>query len=312
MSIKTTIKILLAIILCGILIHQSLLNFKLLLSIFQQPWQLGYLFLLLIISVLLAAWRWFRLNTAQGFGVSYRDTIMASYVGVTFNNLLPGSVGGDLFRINYLCRRVPEQKMAAALAVLADRVTGLLGIFLLMSLIGFFYYSVFTQTSSLSLFLSICEGLLIAAVVGSILILLAARFGKKLGGKRIAELMLVIQFYKNKPWVILECLGISVLIQLLLAYILFVLAQMLHLPDVELLFYAISNSITQIVNLIPISPGGIGVGEMAFAETMLQLNPGVIAPYATVVLAYRMSTILFSSFGIGIFLKQKKVSEQVD
>ena len=40
--------------------------------------------------------------------------------------------------------------------------------------------------------------------------------------------------------------------------------------------------VTQIVNLIPIAPGGFGVGEAAFAKVLTLMNPGVLGFYATI------------------------------
>jgi uncharacterized protein (TIRG00374 family) len=309
--IKGSIKISLAILLLFILVKNSLLNFNLLTVIFNKPIQLFYVFALILLIVMMSARRWYILNSTQHFGISYRDTFFATYIGLTFNSLLPGSVGGDLIRVNYLFKHLPQRKMVGALSVFADRLMGLSGVFFTLFFIGLLYRSLFQHSVYLSLFFTLCMWLSCVAVLLAAIFMLSNRFRfskaikNSLSGK-LAELVLILKTYKNSPWVIVEGIFLSIIIQVLLGFIAVVIGLMLEFPVVSELHYTIASLVTQLVSLIPISPGGFGVGEMAFAKTVMQLNPMLPAAYATIYLAFRVINMLFLVPGILFFLKTRQ------
>jgi uncharacterized protein (TIRG00374 family) len=306
--IKIILKFSLAFLLIWLLVRHSLLNFKLLLVIFTKPLLLFDVFALILIIVLLSSRRWYRLNSTQGFGISYKDTFIATYIGLTFNTLLPGSVGGDLIRINYLFKHTPQKKIAGALSVIADRAMGLSGVFFTLGLIGLIYKNLFASSEYLSIFLTLCMWLSFLALLVIFFMLFCERLtlpkwikNRNLREK-LLELALVVRIYRKAPWVIVECIFISIVIQILLAVILVVIGHLLEFNPVAFLHYTIASLITQLASLIPISPGGFGVGEMAFGKTIMQLNPTMPAAYATIYLAFRIINILYCAPGILFFL----------
>jgi uncharacterized membrane protein YbhN (UPF0104 family) len=53
--------------------------------------------------------------------------------------------------------------------------------------------------------------------------------------------------------------------------------------------FAIAGAVTGIFNALSITPGGLGVGEIAFAQLVLWLEPASGSlPYATVFFAHRI------------------------
>jgi uncharacterized membrane protein YbhN (UPF0104 family) len=97
-----------------------------------------------------------------------------------------------------------------------------------------------------------------------------------------------LHIYRNDKKIILECTLLSVLIQAMIVAILMMLAKIMNFPVIPFSDYAMAAAVTQLVNLIPASPGGIGIGEIAFANILVLLNPGVNAAFATLFLAYRV------------------------
>lgn len=83
---------------------------------------------LLIIGL---ATRWQIFLRAKGIELSPRTIFALTWAGQFFNVVLPGSTGGDVAKIYQVCRLVPGDKAAAAATVLADRITGLLGLLFL-------------------------------------------------------------------------------------------------------------------------------------------------------------------------------------
>ena len=50
-------------------------------------------------------------------------------VGLFFNSVIPGSIGGDFVKIAYVSQHTRTRRVEAALTILMDRITGLFGLF---------------------------------------------------------------------------------------------------------------------------------------------------------------------------------------
>jgi glycosyltransferase 2 family protein len=80
--------------------------------------------ILFAFSVVAGAWQWGRFLGSQGIPVTFRQVLELYWVGLFFNNFLPGNVGGDFVKVWDL-RRSRQDTLASATATLADRLTGL-------------------------------------------------------------------------------------------------------------------------------------------------------------------------------------------
>lgn len=314
----TTIKIIVSVGLLWFLTHTSKLDFSLLPEMLRSPFWLICTLSLYFVIIAISSWRWHQLNEAQGIQLAYKHTILPTYLGVAFNNLLPGGVGGDFFRFYFLRKKVAAKKSAVMLSVFCDRITGLLGIFIIVCLMASAQFSLFSEQKYILDFILCCIalcGLLILAYLASLLLprkmgvseWLSIRFAGKEWLSPILSLLEAIRLYRNNKQTIAECLIASVIIQILIALTCMLIAKMMHFPTLSFFDYVIAIGITQIVNLIPIAPGGFGVGEIAFAKILMLLNPGTSASYATVFLAYRILGILTYLPGIGVFLFDKQL-----
>lgn len=74
------------------------------------------------------ALRWHILLRVQNIRISFWRVFQLFMVGVFFNVFLPGAVGGDVVKIFYLLKETRQQKAAAFLTVLMDRLLGLLAL----------------------------------------------------------------------------------------------------------------------------------------------------------------------------------------
>jgi glycosyltransferase 2 family protein len=101
-----------------------------------------------------------------------------------------------------------------------------------------------------------------------------------------------LYLYRNAKLAIFKCLAISIFTQILMVAAVSIIANIMNFQSIPFIDYATAMGITQIVNLIPVAPGGFGVGELAFAKVLMILNPGMGGAFATVFLAYRLISIL--------------------
>lgn len=308
----TVAKIIISVIVFWFLVHTSKLDFSLLLDLFTSPITLTYTFLIYFLVIGISSWRWHQLNQAQNISLSFIKTIPPTYLGVAFNNLLPGGVGGDFYRGYFLFKHHPSNRSAAMLSILFDRLTGLLGVFI-AAFFAILFHSALFQDSSIIPYILICLGVTFSGVISLFYLPtlfkklhFLSHFKEKYKDKKwcgsLDSILQAITIYKNSKTVILKCLIASTLIQFMIVITCVLIAQMMHFPTIKITDYIIAASVTQIVNLIPIAPGGFGIGEAAFANILTFLNPGINATYATIFLAYRILGIISYLPGIFIFI----------
>jgi uncharacterized membrane protein YbhN (UPF0104 family) len=65
-----------------------------------------------------------------------------------------------------------------------------------------------------------------------------------------------------------------------------------------------------VASSIPLTPGGLGVGEAAFANAVMVIQPGAVGPYATIFIAMRALILIVSLFGGIVFFFYR--SELID
>ncbi len=67
----------------------------------------------------------------QGIGLPFSELHRLTWISIFFGSFTPGGVGGDVSRLLHVHGRVPANKTGSAVAVVADRVVGLLTLLLL-------------------------------------------------------------------------------------------------------------------------------------------------------------------------------------
>lgn len=78
----------------------------------------------MLLAVFALAWRWRTLLVANGFDTPYSRVLRLTWIGQFFGNFLPGSVGGDVARMVMAAGR-EDRKAGAAATVFLDRLMGL-------------------------------------------------------------------------------------------------------------------------------------------------------------------------------------------
>ena len=96
-----------------------------------------------ILTESLCAIRWWFMLRLFGTPVSLPRVFAFCGAGLFFSLCLPGTGGGDAFRIIYLIRLYPGRKLRAALSVLADRLCGLVSLVIAFSLTMLFRHHLF-------------------------------------------------------------------------------------------------------------------------------------------------------------------------
>ena len=77
------------------------------------------------IALLINTFRWIRLLAFEKVHLSFSDGYSLSLIGIFFNFVIPGGVGGDVVKCGYLFKRYPSQKWFVGWSTLMDRILGL-------------------------------------------------------------------------------------------------------------------------------------------------------------------------------------------
>lgn len=85
---------------------------------------------LYVVSQFIFVARWYMLLKVQGISIGFWPAVRLHFLGLFYNNCLPGSVGGDFLRAWYVTRHT-DKRLVAALSVFVDRVVGLVGLFIM-------------------------------------------------------------------------------------------------------------------------------------------------------------------------------------
>lgn len=298
------LKITLAVALVTWLVKSDKLDFRQLRVLKEHP---GLLLLnissWIIAPVFLGSWRWLLLLRGLGYQLKYTKALTLHFIGFFFNAAMPGAVGGDLVKVAYVVRDNRSLgKSNAMMSVLLDRVVGLLGLFSIGSIVILSGGMSLLKSDGLRSMASI---IILSTVAG--LTVLSSAFVKikpekdpfaLLLGKSflhpLQKLYLSFRSYQHTKSYLFGAFFLSILIQLILFVYFYVLTYVMVSPSVSVLDLAIVFPIGIAATAIPLAPGGIGVGHMAFESLFANIG---LSGGANVFNVYVISSLALSMLG---------------
>ena len=221
-------------------------------------------------SIIFSAVRWWWLLGANNLNVSLFDSIRYTWLGLFFNNVIPGQTGGDVIKAIYIARRCSSDRVPAFLSVFVDRVLGLTSLALLAAIAVTFYTERFMEIAA-----AIWSFLLVGAVVVSIFLSRRLRTGiglkhllQKLPAKvqsLLKEVDAAIFHYRSHKTGIATWLALGIVnhIVSVSGVVMFGSAIGVGVPVHE---YFVLVPVIIIVSAIPIAPNGWGIGEALYAK----------------------------------------------
>lgn len=302
------IRLALAVVCLALLYHFDLLRFESLAALYHRPALVGASALLLFVTIPLSAYRWHLLLWCQGFRLPFRKTFEVVLVGLFFSTFLPGSYGGDIVRAGYIYHGARQQTGTLLMSILIDRVSGLAGLIVL----GFAAQFALPAIIDLRI-TAFMLALAAIAVLGSFFLPALGRlaatvfrhFGSRLGDQILALSMQIrsaIMVYQKRGRILAAAVAISI-VQFgfsLAAFV--VIAGAFDFVTVAPVTIVYAGIVAIFANSLPLTPGGIGVGEAAFANAVTVIDPSATGPYATIFLTMRALTLLLSLLGGPVFL----------
>ncbi len=258
--------------------------------------------LLYVLGAMLSFQRWQVLLRAVGLEARFWRVQKLGFFGLFFSNIIPGMTGGDVVKAIMVARDHPEQKPAAVLSVIVDRAIGLLGLAVVASVALAFQHGRFPATAFK---LNLILGLIVAgaAVVMSRRLRRAIRLDKLLAALPFAELLKKLDraalLYRDAGWQVAYSVVASFAVHGMILWSFCVLGGALGIKISALDYFSLAP-LALIAQSLPLTPGGVGVGEAAF---MYFFAPAGVARAAAIALSvsYRVVQLLVSLVG-GVLL----------
>ncbi len=287
-------------------------HFQAVVSSLHGGWLLLAL-LALMISHFLGAAQWRMLLVTQGVKMSYKEVTRVYWVGLFFNNFMPGNIGGDLKRIYDIKAESGEKLGAGVSATVFDRLFGLFFLNALALAVGALFFIWDPKQApflvpSLLVFAGFC--LLFAALFSRRIGLIFESIVRKVLPSRFADRFIGLRdrFYLFRKidlwWKILVFSAVTQSLRVMVHW----LSGMSLGVDIAVSWYFYFIPIIAIVSALPISVGGFGPREFLAQTLFGRVGVGAIESVVIQFLAYGVSLIV-SLFGAVLFLTRSRRTE---
>jgi glycosyltransferase 2 family protein len=248
-----------------------------------------------VIVEIAAAFRWHVLLKVQGIHLSFWRLSGLFLIGMFYNQFLPGGTGGDIIKSYYLLKETPDKKAGALLAVVFDRIIGLVALVAISgTLIGLRYdfLSQTTETRQLLWILLVVLGVSIAGLLTTFVVTgfklfhsLPLRFP---GREKLIEISAAYHLYARHWRATLVAFGSSIVAHLATFATFLSVAYSLR-ANVKIVDFFAVMPIERTISAMPISFAGIGWREKVL-QIMLHGVCGV--PEATAILVGSLSFLI--------------------
>ncbi len=164
-------------------------------------------------------------------------------------------------------------------------------------------------------------GVICLAGLGCVMVVPSCQPGRSLAnfvegrmplGKMIMRLVQSLLIYRNGFRIILASYALSVFLQGIGLLVVFVLSRALDLePHPDLIHILYATPPAQVANALPISLGGLGVGEAAFDSLLRLASSGAVTGGAAIFLLLRLCITFLSLIGLPFYLLGKNEIDEV-
>ncbi len=289
-----------------LLVKYGSIDLGMLMKAANRPGLLALAFLCILATVPIAAWRWWLLLRGLQFQFTFPWAVNATFISLFFHTFLPGAYGGDLVRLALAYRSAGGRLSRLTFSVVVDRLSGLLALLALglvmLPALPPAYASRLQWVAAIGVAAGVA-GLVVALKSGDWVARLLGRLPTPVGpalATVVSELVAALRAYWTQPGRLGATVAISIGQYFLILSALFLLGHAMGFEDLPWTGYVIAGICSVLANSLPITPGGIGVGEAAFAHVALIFisSPSGDLGYGTVFLAMRLLSVIIGIGGV--------------
>jgi len=251
---------------------------------------------------LLSSLRWHGFLRIKNPEHRFMTTLLWNWIGEFFALVTPGGSGSEIARGYYAFRNAANAQMVALATVLVDRIVGLFA----MMMLGTMSFMLLYFGGEYSLKALWLIGLTTVAILFGVLftlIIVDLRLVRSVishysYNRFFGAVETIIGFYSENKMVFWRGVVISLFAHLSLMAS-FICAGIVLNVDLDWKIILLAVPFIFIANVLPISPGGIGVGETAAAFLFATLG---VTEGATIMLVVRVWLVLIQLSGSMVYL----------
>ena len=235
------------------------------------------------ITIVLNSIRWWIILRSQSIKISLFNSFKLVYIASFFNNVLPGSYGGDIFRIYYIVKFTETKKIRASLSILLDRIYGLCGLLTLGCPI---FFVIFFDKQKIYIFLFFC----LILVFIFLLFLMIIKFNNQLKEK----ILKILKYFGINFQNFLICILISIILYFLVHCCIYLISNEIFRFKIDFFVIFFSNTVSTLAAVLPLTPGGLGISELVFVKINEEIFDLYFKNFANIIILFRLCNILVS------------------
>jgi uncharacterized protein (TIRG00374 family) len=237
---------------------------------------------------LAAVVRWQILLKVQGINLGQGRVIALFLIGMFYNQFLPGGTGGDIVKTYLLWKETPDKKSGGLLAVLFDRMIGLIALIVITAVLVFLRYRWLTSTPATAPYVWLLLAIFGASALFVVTTFVISGFGlmHKLphrfpGRDRLIEITAAYHLYARHWRATAAAFGASIVCHLATFATFLCVAYAFRAVILPVDFFAIMP-IERTISSLPISFAGVGTREyilQIMLSNLCAVPPGAAPDY---------------------------------
>ncbi len=264
--------------------------------------------LFFVLSNCLGTVQWFLLLRAQDLPVSFRQALIFYFIGVFFNNVLLGNIGGDALRI-YDIKRLTGSSRRGAAATVMDRFIGLfstctLALAAWALIADVRVVSLITVLGPVWLALAIVLAAGLSRRLGRRLQALADRLLPARGARIFADVRDSVFVYRQRTHLLTLAWVISLGVQFSRILVYWTAGLAVGLQMSSLPYFIGFQPLAAVIAALPISIGGLGVREGVLIELFGRVGIIESQAFALSLLGYAAGIAASLLGGIAFILRR--------
>ncbi len=291
-------------------------------------WVLGVVVAAFLVSQTILAFRWWLFMRSSNIQIPLWSAIKLTFLGLYFNNFLPGSIGGDLVRAWYVAKHT-HRRMAAVISVFVDRLLALLGT-ILMAVTGVMLAGqegLFVASDKKKDYLGLINenrnlvftvlAVVVVLAVGLVAVPAVRRRLKALYEKALqyiksafVHLLEAGVLFVKKPLLGPGALMLTFLLQGMVILSMWFLGMEMGIPT-PMEGYFVFLPVMWVVGSVPISIAGIGIMEGGLIVLFTQFGGASLEAATALALSQRAVWIIASLPGLGVHLSGKHLPSEI-
>lgn len=266
-------------------------------------------FILIIIGVVGSSFKWKVILAAYGHKESVWQLSILYFIGLFFNAFLPTTIGGDIYRISALGKKIASTRHAI-ITVFLDRAFGFYAIIMLL------FLSALALLKAPEFVYQFKMIMIIAAMIGIVVPLFAVfailhrsednqkdHLRSGILAKIMDGLLMVASITKNVNATLLA-IGVSVIFQIFSVLSSYLAARSIGI-ELDLLSFFFVVPVVTMMAMMPVSINGIGVRESAYVILLTQIGVSTEKALLLSLLIYSMVLIASVIGGIMFAITKK-------